>query len=327
MTNTEETPEASFAARFAAELVAAAAPEVKPPEVKPPHDPRKLVGKIARSNLIMSMAQPSQWVLIHETGRIGLNYYLADFSGYDTREKAHIYPLQEAFDNTSTSSIELEFVVGPEPLPDGKKSLLSNWFRPEFVELLMTTPNNPLLRGHMMKRLKKMPPIEADTFEKLRDWVELNCEFAGQVKQLNSAYQPINTGTPPTRAQAAGQSIEVEWYGSEREYGRCDYSVRRSGRGTNTVSLETIKHLIDDNPDEDIDGLLENIRSRFVDDGDYEFDDYGDYDYDDHESNDSDDFELSIRNVRTTKDQILALLAMHAPNHLRILNGEEVEEE
>jgi hypothetical protein len=194
-----------------------------------------------------------------------------------------------------------EVMTAPEPVAPvvQRKCRFEDVFDVNFIELVQLVPRNPQVRALILKLTGLLPPLECETFEQLKDWVELNCE-----KRLKQ---------PPTRAarhnQEGGIVINVDF--SETECGRASYSVRRYGtesfRVGATELLEIVQTVIDDG--EGMDEVVEAIATRIDNDAwsqcDPRMDDSGDYDYSDHESSETDDSETSfsrndIRNALLT---------------------------
>lgn len=149
-----------------------------------------------------------------------------------------------------------------------------------FIELLRMVPRNPYVRALILKITGKMPGQECETFDQIKEWVEMNCEKRKTTSQRRVAGSAED-----------GISINVDF--SETEYGRADYSVPRSGYASFEVSaedlLEIVREAIEDG--EGIDRIVEDIAKKIEDEAweqcEPEFDNYGEYDYDDHEATDS----------------------------------------
>jgi len=175
----------------------------------------------------------------------------------------------------------------PNPvIPSERKCRIEEVFDQNFIELLRLVPRNPFVRALILKLTKKMPGPESETFEQVKEWVETNCE-----KKARPSPSRAN------RVADDGISISVEF--SEREYGRANYSVRRSGcdefhLGTGDLN-EMIQTAVDEG--EGIDEIVERVAEKIDDDAwdqcDPNMDDYGDYDYDQHESDDFGDSDTS----------------------------------
>ena len=192
-----------------------------------------------------------------------------------------------------------------DPLVLERKCSIEEVFDASFIELLKLVPANPYVRALILKFSGKMPPAECETFESLKDWVEANC-----TKRVKKS----STGT---NLDGGGILVNVDF--SEREYGRADYSVRRSGQDEFRVGREELMGIVQETIDSGggIGDVVETIASRIDDDAwnecDPNMDDYGDYEYNEHESSDSGD-----ANTDYSKDEIrrnvLRFLEEHHPD-------------
>ena len=100
------------------------------------------------------------------------------FSGlkHVSRKLAQLFDkkeLRRQFDGVPKSEIVIELL---KPLPLSK---MEDFFKPDALALIKASPKNELIRGFMLSKLKVMPPAEADTFEKIQEWVIWNCEKKG----------------------------------------------------------------------------------------------------------------------------------------------------
>lgn len=186
--------------------------------------------------------------------------------------------------------------VLPNPvLPAERKCILTDVFDLGFIELMRLVPRNPLVRAMVLRMTGKMPPSHRTTFEELKEWIEWNCE-----KQV------IATLTKQTRrSPVGGIRIPVEF--SDVEYGRADYSVRRSGTDEFFVNAEELMQLVQDaiEDGDGIESVVSSIATLIEDDAwnqcDPNLDDYGDYDYSEHDLNATEDSktEFSRGEIRT----------------------------
>ena len=191
-----------------------------------------------------------------------------------------------------------------DPLVLERKCGIEEVFDASFIELLKLVPANPYVRALILKFSGKMPPAECETFESLKDWVEANC---------NKRVKKSSTGT---NLDGGGILVNVDF--SEREYGRADYSVRRSGSDEFQVGRDELMGIVQDTIDSGggLGEVVEVIAGRIDDDAwnecDPNMDDYGDYEYNEHESSDSGD-----ANTDYSKDEIrrnvLRFLEEHHP--------------
>ena len=169
-----------------------------------------------------------------------------------------------------------------------RKCVFEAVFDVNFRELVQLVPRNPQVRALILKLTGKLPPPECETFEQLKEWVELNCE-----KRLKPSPAPTSRHHPE-----GGIVITVDF--SETECGRASYSVRRYGTESFRVGavelLEIVRTALDDG--DGMDEVVEAIASKIDDDAwsqcDPSMDDSGDYDYSDHESSETDDSETSF---------------------------------
>lgn len=175
-----------------------------------------------------------------------------------------------------------ETIVLPNPvLPPERKCVLTEVFDPGFIELMQLVPRNPFVRALILRMTGKMPGEQCGTFERLKDWIEWNCDK-----------KAISTlGKPGRRVPAGGITISVEF--SENEYGRADYSVSRFGTEEFRVGAGDLMQIIQD-AIESGGGLAEvedAIADKIDDDAwnqcDPSLDNYGDYDYNEHDSTDT----------------------------------------
>ena len=173
------------------------------------------------------------------------------------------------------------------PPPAERKCSIEEGFDASFIELLKLVPANPYVRALILKFTGKLPPVECELFDELKDWVECNC-----VKRIRKAAAPAQDHDEP------GISIEVDF--SEQEYGRAHYSVERYGTDTYHLSgddlIEMIRDAIADGGA--ISAVVDAVAARIDDDAwdhvDPNLDDYGDYEYNEHDSDGADNSETKF---------------------------------
>jgi len=177
-----------------------------------------------------------------------------------------------------------EVMTLPNPvIPAERKCKFEEVFDANFVELIRLVPQNPFVRALILKLTGKMPRPECETFEQIKDWVELNCDK--RTRPLSSRAN--------RRTAEGGISISVEF--SEKEFGRADYSVPRWGTEEFHVSADDLIEMVQEAIDSggDIDEVVELVAGKIDDDAwsqcEPDMDNYGDYDYSDHDSTDSSD--------------------------------------
>lgn len=187
-----------------------------------------------------------------------------------------------------------EVLTAPEPVVlVPRKCRFEVVFDANFRELLRLVPRNPQVRAVILKLTGKLPPPECETFEQLKDWVELNCE----PKFRSSANR--------TASREGGISINVDF--SETECGRASYSVSRSGSESFRINAEDLMEMVQTAIDEGagLDAIVEAVATKIDNDAwsqcEPSLDDSGDYDYSDHQETETSDSETSYRrnDIRT----------------------------
>lgn len=73
-----------------------------------------------------------------------------------------------------------QFKLEPDPKP--KTCVFEEVFHANFIELVKLSPKNEMVRGNIMRVCKKEPPVEADTFDKIKDWMEHNFSLNSLLK-------------------------------------------------------------------------------------------------------------------------------------------------
>jgi hypothetical protein len=191
-----------------------------------------------------------------------------------------------------------------------RKCGIEEVFASPFIELIALAPRNPVVRGLILAQTRKLPGPEVETFEQIKHWVETTCN-----KRLRSA----NASSPST---SEGITIKVEF--SETEYGRANYSTRRSGTDEFALAEEELLGLVRDAiaDGDGVSDVVEKIAELIEDDAwsrcNPSLDDYGDYDYDNHDSDSSDNSstEFSKTDVR---ERLLVFLRERHPELLEEL--------
>jgi hypothetical protein len=185
-----------------------------------------------------------------------------------------------------------------------RKCTIDQVFDASFIELLQLVPTNPFVRAWVLKFTGKLPPEDCLTFEQFKDWVEFNC-----VKRSRP--------TPQNRSQT-DDGIGILVHFSEREYGRANYSVDRSGEATFQIGHDELLEMVQEAIDAGggLGEVVDQIASRIDDDAwnecDPDMDSYGDYDYDEHESHDSDNGETTYSREQI-RNRVLNFLQIEHP--------------
>lgn len=173
------------------------------------------------------------------------------------------------------------------PAPAVRKCLIGQVLGPQVLALLERVPRNPQVRALVLKLAGKLPPPECETFEQLKDWVEMHCEK--RAKPLPSA--------AGRNSREGGIVINVDF--SETEYGRANYSVRRHGSESFRIGAEELMAMVrtaiadGDGLDKVVEAVADKVDSDAWGECDPSMDDSGDYDYSEHEESETGDSETS----------------------------------
>lgn len=144
-----------------------------------------------------------------------------------------------------------EELIAPVLDQPPKKCKLEDWFHVNFIALIQATPENKLVRGHMMRILAVMPPADLKTFKQLKEWVETTME------------NPVRKPAVPLRRSIP--EFEVDFRHTRTVSGSCDYSMDEQGYSTAQVPLSAIQDWIEDG--KTTEEIAELIEQREPDDG------------------------------------------------------------
>jgi hypothetical protein len=111
--------------------------------------------------------------------------------------------------------------------PKRRRCVIATFVPQLTLSMLRSAPNNETFRAMLMADLLEMPPKEADTYEKIVDWVEYN--FPREI--------PVATLAESTRPPDL-QVIGITY--TERERGRCYYDRINKWRGSIGIDPETL---------------------------------------------------------------------------------------
>ena len=168
------------------------------------------------------------------------------------------------------------------PPPVVRKSELKDFFGQNFVELMAKAPTNTLVRGQIMRHTGQLPPAELDTFEKLKDWIEINVDKPKRDEPKTAVESPRTTG--PT--------FNVLFHISDVEMGTCSYSVSRNGEWMQEISLEDIREWIGEGLN--IRHIIQRIAERAESDQDAELVwDEESKEFDSYDCNDHNDWSVN----------------------------------
>lgn len=152
---------------------------------------------------------------------------------------------------------------------------------PKLSPLLRLCPNNPTYRALLSQVVREIPPPEFTTYDQLKDWVESNYD-PGQNTPSVTRHVLAGMARPVQQEQAL---FDVDVDLSETEYGRCNYSVNRTGSTSSSYSMIDLARLIEEEDCGSLDDLLRTVCDDATDDAWADADmEGGDYTYDEHES-------------------------------------------
>ena len=178
-------------------------------------------------------------------------------------------------------------------------------FAGPFIELIGLAPKNPVVRGLILHQTGKLPGAERQTFEAIKEWVELTCH-----PRAGAGHQAKASGL-------AEEAFAVKVEFSDTEYGRANYSVGRSATEEFRLAadevLGIVREVIDDGYklDKVVDRLAELIDAEAWERCDPSLDDSGDYEYDNHDSTDSENSNAEFSQTQVRERLVIFLRNRH----------------
>lgn len=226
--------------------------------------------------------------------------------GYTTKvDEAQEFQIKTILDayHTSHSSILIDMLDQEEAeriskLPV-KLCILEDSLPDSMIQSLKAQPTNPVYRGLILAKCGKMPPDEIVEFDKLKDWIEYNCEPKAIVT-------PAARPAPAPQPDAAPRFIVGLLY-SETEVGRCNYSIQRRGSRDYMFTANDLRDMVEtcDNLDDLIEEIECDINVGAYDDPPEMDSGDNDYDYDRHEATDTEDAEWEYQDIPTRRRENL----------------------
>jgi len=178
-------------------------------------------------------------------------------------------------------------VLAP-PVAPSRKCLISHLLGPQVLALLERVPRNPQVRALVLKLAGKLPPLECESFEQVRDWIETHCEPRKVVPVRPAARRQVEEG------------IRLTVRFADTEYGRADYSVRRHAREEFHLDADDLMELVRNalNNGDSLDEIVEAAAQKIDDDAwevcDPSMEDDGDYDHSNHDVSSTEDSETTF---------------------------------
>jgi len=178
-------------------------------------------------------------------------------------------------------------------------------FASPFIELIGLAPKNPVVRGLILSQTGKLPGPERQTFEAIKEWVELTC------------VPRAGAGHPAKASGLADAAFAVKVEFSDTEYGRANYSVGRSAEDEFVLAedevLDLVQAAIDhgNRLDKVVEQLAELIDAEAWDRCDPSLDDTGDYEYENHDLSDTDNSVVEFSKPQVRERLTLFLRTRH----------------
>jgi hypothetical protein len=113
------------------------------------------------------------------------------------------------------------------PVPRKKTCQMKDVLPASIIPLIVANPKNDAIRSLMLAHLKQSVPLECDTFEKVKEWIEYNIVLPSIESALDRQIR-INE---EQRAIRARDSVQIAVRVEHTEVGRCSYSLERVGEG------------------------------------------------------------------------------------------------
>lgn len=145
--------------------------------------------------------------------------------------------------------------------PKNRKYHIESVLGSTIIELARLAPMNPTLRSHLTAIFRTPPPPEADTYEKLKDWMEFEFEppyFEGLRKQYYGINPPIQRLGAVDPARAAAFDIKVKLTG--KQIGTCRYVADASKEVMVTIAKNAMTQWVRDGYS--VDDMVANALDR-----------------------------------------------------------------
>ena len=109
------------------------------------------------------------------------------------------------------------------------------------IELLKVAPTNPVARAHALSQLKIPIPDEHQTFEAIKEWVEMNIT-PKTGRGVPSQVYPSVAG----RAARPTEAFRIDAAVSERQSGTCRWVCNASGSGSVPIMVADLDSAVED---------------------------------------------------------------------------------
>lgn len=157
--------------------------------------------------------------------------------------------------------------------PKSRKYAIESVLGQTIIELARLAPMNPTLRSHLTAIYHTPPPPEADTFQKLKDWMEFEFDppFLDGVRKTHYGINPpsMRPGSPPVdREQAAAFSVKVIIKG--KQIGTCRYIADVTIEKSPAVRVSQLTRWVRDGIT--LSDIVQNAHDQLVANTDLNFD-------------------------------------------------------
>ena len=122
------------------------------------------------------------------------------------------------------------------PQPPKKTCQIKDVLPAGVIPLIAANPRNDTIRNLMLAHLKQPVPVECDTFDKVKEWIEHNVAFEKPEDPLERQYRLAQEA----EERRIRNSIQVAVYISGSETGRCNYNRDVAGQGNVPLLREKI---------------------------------------------------------------------------------------
>jgi len=271
--------------------------------------------------LVMATPNKAQW----RTGNAFIGHWPNSNDGWTWRDlaDAHVFTVSEARNDFYDAEKWL-ILMRDLQLSDGRTCTMDSFFDEATMEMISLAPNNPYVRGHIMRVMKQMPPDDAKTFEQIRDWVEKNFEwripmpvgtddsvvdFSNIARRLDGVLT-----APPTPPQPDGPTFEFNILDIYQENGLARYTCDRTDRMRCSFNADELESIIEDALG-DFNEIMDTMMDYTAEKGDTYDTDSSNYEYEDHNAECQEGHEYGYINSRIARaQQFREWLLANAPN-------------
>ena len=130
------------------------------------------------------------------------------------------------------------------PAKPFRKCSINDLLPSSVVALVKANPHNETIRKLLLAHLKQEPPVDANTFPKIRDWVEFNFERPETAweQQARLNRERIQREVAAQQARDAA-SLTLQVSAEENREGSCNYRCKTRGEGAVLIHPDEIRRL------------------------------------------------------------------------------------